>query len=1472
MIHLHDKNKKKIAGLIDYKDLFIESELQSGEKTLCFYYPKKANYYFDIVEECYIRTKENEYIVKERIVQNEYTEFKCILNLEDIEGKPFSKFESKEQTIDKALALALAGTGWVVGKCDLKKKRTVRMTNCSSLEIVQEIKKIYRCDIVFNTLSKTIDVYEHLGEDKGTYFIDSLNLKSLAIQGSSYGYFTRLIPIGKDDLKITDINDKKEYVENYQYSNKIKTAYWIDDRYTVKEHLKDDAIAKLNEISKPFRSYSAAILNLAKLNNKYKNILDYKLGDTINLISKEDKFKDKQRIVKMIEFPDEHERDSVELSNTTLCFEDIQTQFQEAADTVDNITTDNGTIKGSTIDSIETKQIKDFYKEVIEATNIKAINAKIINLEAQDVTISGQLTAVNAQIGSLTTNVATIDKLVVKHDASITNLNANKASITDLHATNATIQVLEANVGNIRTLVNGNLSSENIQVGGITGDRLNMKTIFVDDANIVSINASKINAGEISTNKVKIKSDDGGIEIIGTTLQFKDKNNKVRIQMGKDAKGDFNFIIIGEDGKSVLIDNTGVKEKAITNDLIKSNMIASNAVGEKQIDYSSFSEGFNKDTNAHTLNATKIKLNNQNQTLDVAFNSLKKQSDSNKTLTENHSTTINIMQGKISTAINNTQIVKDGKTVLLKDDYNRTVETVSSLKSTIGKHTTLIDRQTGLITGVTTKVNNFERDLNGLSLTVSETKTKLDNLQIGGRNLLLNSDFKEGLKHYSIKNTGKNGTIEVVEFQGRKCLKFTNVGYWDVSKYLSSPDYKIPTGQKVNFSADIYLTSGDCISVDFSGVLDKGDNYIKVPSLNKWHRLSTTSTVSSSSDGISGFSLYSGSRTKTISGYMSLLKAEIGDKATDWSPAPEDIQAEITTTNSKISTIDMKLGSITSKVNAVEANNQNLAGQVSGLNIWKAEAEQKITKAAIISTVNSEFYTKGQTDSMYATQSQFKQFSNRFEFQIQNTGRSQLIPNGDFRNGWNFWKVWNSKKTLEFISLTETYILRVEPTQTNGHVTFGIQVPAFSMETNKTYTLAFWVESPIIKDLNYNFIMSNDIGAYRLGNVSFDTKDGIMTRVSITFTAKSTTTMNIMLGWEGEYRPGLYFHIKEACCFEGNVAYPYKSCDDEIYAGITFVDQTGIGVKHMDGSYSKMTADSVVFTNVQQQKKMAIKKGSLYAYDVNNGDLLGMFASNKVTSHYRGITTGLTGSAHYFAIGATTELTDDDQLNMVPYILIAQQDLHNFLGNSIISGGINFMNTPCIFHQSALFNTSPRFKGGFTILKSDDSLLNIYHAKNSIYIESNLTLPTGGSFYGGGLYGGDTTSIGYLLNGKYKDVIKLYANIQQIDFLRPLNMNGFGIYNATLAASYSLNSTSPGRSVGADTASVETMLLQEDFSKYDEENNTVVVNINEAVKSIYEKNKILENENEKLKQDKENLIKELDMTKNVVDNLLMGVS
>ena len=58
--------------------------------------------------------------------------------------------------------------------------------------------------------------------------------------------------------------DGKNYVENHQYSKKVKTMTWKDERYTDAESLKEDAEAKLDELSKPYRSYTAEIINLVE--------------------------------------------------------------------------------------------------------------------------------------------------------------------------------------------------------------------------------------------------------------------------------------------------------------------------------------------------------------------------------------------------------------------------------------------------------------------------------------------------------------------------------------------------------------------------------------------------------------------------------------------------------------------------------------------------------------------------------------------------------------------------------------------------------------------------------------------------------------------------------------------------------------------------------------------------------------------------------------------------------------------------------------------------------------------------------------------------------------------------------------------------------------------------------------------------------------------------------------------------------
>ncbi|HII4507392.1 TPA: phage tail spike protein [Clostridium perfringens] len=622
MLKLKDKNKKLIAGLINYKDLCIESVLATGDKTLSFSLHKKDKFYNLIEEECYIETKEAEFVVKARDVGVNYTRFDCVLNLEELEANIFDRFESVEQPITASLNLAIVGTGWTVKNNTLKKKRTVRCTNKNALEIVQEIKKTYRVDIVFNTLKKQIEVYEHLGEDKGTYFIDSLNLIALQIQSDSYKFATRIIAEGKDGLTFEDINNGKNYVENYQYSRKVKTIYWKDERYTIKENLLEDARAKLEELSKPFRSYSASILNLAELNPKYKNILDYQLGDTITLLSKNNKVKDKQRIVKTLEYPQDHSRDTVELANAVLKFEDIQQENQETSDTVSNITTDNGTINGSTIDSITTKQIEDFEANVIKVAKLKAILAEIENLHVNKADIQN-LNAVIAKIGTLEATKASIAELNAIH-AIIQQLKVGKADIADLNAAVAKVGILENKTAVLENALAGNLTADNFKTNAITAGSAVIAEGAIGSSQISSLSVNKLEAGDITTSKHRIVSADGTIEIVGNQILI-NRNNVNRVVLGeyrkKDGTTEYGLLVRAKDGQTVMLDGNGVHNAGITDGAIDNNKVADNAnISGNKLDINSVI----REVNTHgteTIKGTKVTVGDR--TLDIELSTQK---------------------------------------------------------------------------------------------------------------------------------------------------------------------------------------------------------------------------------------------------------------------------------------------------------------------------------------------------------------------------------------------------------------------------------------------------------------------------------------------------------------------------------------------------------------------------------------------------------------------------------------------------------------------------------------------------------------------------------------------------------------------------------------------------------------------------------------------------------------------------------
>lgn len=969
MLKLYNKEHVAIDTLTDTKDLKIEYVL-SGEDLLEFSLSISDEKINLLEEEGYIRTKDNEYVIKAIDPSDNFKRFSCNINVEALVGKAIASFDTSNNNVNDTIRLAIAGTGWILADNNITKRRTVRLTNTNALEVLKEVRKVFRVDIRYDAINKIIYVYEQFGEDRGVYFSDELNLKSFSIPSDTYDYATRLYPKGKDGLTIASINNGKEYIENFQYSNKVLELIWEDNRYTDVNSLKEDAEVKLDELSKPKRTYQASISDLAKQSEEY-NFLDFFLGDTITLLSKQEKFRDKQRIVKYIQYPDDPSQNSCELGNTTLTFEELQKENEAKNNTIDAITSSNETVEGSKVENLPAENITNLDVEVAKIVNLEAISIKVNNLEAANVTITGKLNALEGEFGTLKANVATIDKITVTHTAQINNLEANKASITQLEAVSATIGIVESEVAKIQTLVNGNLTSENIHSLHLTSASVTVENGFIKNAMIENLDVSKVNAGDISTNKFRIKSDDGGIEIVGATQQFKDKNNKVRVQIGRDKNNNFTFSLFDETGVGVLIDHTGIKKGAIANDLIVSDMIASDSVGEKQINYSSFVTGFNKDTNTNTIKSTKIMLNNQNQTLDIAFNSIKTQVDTTKALTESHSTTIGIMQGQISTAINNTQIVKDGQTILLKDDYNRTVQTIDSMKNTISSHTSQIS---GLNSTVSTQGSSINQLKSQIALKVEQTDitTAVNNIEIGGRNLLLNSNFSLSgywsdwgnptIREYITSNQKRWCHIKssgTAQFQGIQQNQFRNgIIIEPNTKYTFS--IKI-YGEKANqkFSMGIHWKN----SISNTIVYQEWKNNYTVNATTSATAEILTLTFTTRDVDIDSFNIMIGTNDSTTVNdiYFTEIKFEKGNKVTDWTPAPEDvdssisaIDSKITTTNNKVSSIETNLSSITSRVSNVENTTATINGNVTNLQTRMNTAEQKITVTAITNTITEQ--------------------------------------------------------------------------------------------------------------------------------------------------------------------------------------------------------------------------------------------------------------------------------------------------------------------------------------------------------------------------------------------------------------------------------------------------------------------------------------------------------------------------------------
>lgn len=598
---------------------------------------------------------------------------------------------------------------------------------------------------------------------------------------------------------------------------------------------------------------------------------------------------------------------------------------------VGNVVGDNFSIINSQIENLVAK---DSYLENAYVENSTVVNSKIENLEATD---------------------SRIENSVVE------NFNVVNGVVQDLKATNADIEILNADFAEIKTLVNGNLTSDNILAFKITADKVTMEDAFIKDAMIDSITAAKINAGRINTNEVSIGSEDGGMLITGSTQQFTDKNGNVRIQIGKDSTGDFTFILYGEDGQGQIINQNGITATAIGDGLIVNNMINDNAaISGTKLDISSVITQINND-NSTTIQSSKIYLDGQSQSLEVAFNSLKTQVDTIQDVTisgdltaiieqvQTNTTKIEANAASISTLISEDSVIKKQVTDLennviessntLNSKYTSLNQSLEGFKTSVADtyatKSTVNDLSTNLSTNYSTtstmnsaieqKANQISASVSSTYATKNEVKTLDDNLkgnysttsQMESAISLAKEEINLSVSNiYETKTTTTNKINDAVDK-----IQVGGTNLWIISDLITGYETDgsitdtVDTQHKIRHSLVDLNGSKEIVyqcwnpnrvvnshNTNRVAFFDSSGNYISsvaVVALNgDTYQCQIISVPINATQAKLGAICGESSYDVTIK-----IKFELGNKPTDYNLAPEDTESELSTIKSETKTI-----------------------------------------------------------------------------------------------------------------------------------------------------------------------------------------------------------------------------------------------------------------------------------------------------------------------------------------------------------------------------------------------------------------------------------------------------------------------------------------------------------------------------------------------------------------------------------------
>ena len=302
----------------------------------------------------------------------------------------------------------------------------------------------------------------------------------------------------------------------------------------------------------------------------------------------------------------------------------------------------------------------------------------------------------------------------------------------------------------------------------------------------------------------------------------------------------------------------------------------------------------------------------------------------------NHTSQITQLNNQITSKVSSSELTEKLKGYVTTTTYNNKMSSIdqslSSITSRVSSTETEINTIDGSLQSITQRVTTAEQKItdDAIKLTVKEqTKQIADeavkDLELGGRNLILNSTFANDFTGW-IKFGADGATLQIVDgYMGKKGFKVLRSNYTGSSR-TGLQGTSVFTEGNIEAGTEYVLSAWVRVDVKPSATNNNifvrssnGDTpNITIPQdapIGVWKRYTTIAKINTTSKVTEIDILLGNNGGFTVS----CLKLERANKATDWTPAPEDysttseIKSSFTMTSSGISLLGQNI-SLTGKV------------------------------------------------------------------------------------------------------------------------------------------------------------------------------------------------------------------------------------------------------------------------------------------------------------------------------------------------------------------------------------------------------------------------------------------------------------------------------------------------------------------------------------------------------------------------------